>query len=113
MFTQIMQHFCILSVIFVMINVTIEADEQFCPALDLVCKSKLIEKNIEKVIQRWLDKIRFSPLCFIGDKSETVYHEADKTFEVIRLRNGVRDGVGITFLDEAKTFVAQVTLYQV
>ena len=70
-----------------------KAAEEFCPALDLVCKSQVIEKNTDKVIRRWLDKIRVSPLCFIGDQSETIHHEADNTFEVVRVSNGLLDGV--------------------
>ena len=90
-----------------------KAIEEFCPALDLVCKNQVIEKNTGKVIRRWLDKIRISPLCFIGAQSETIHHKADNTFEVVRVRHGVRDGVGITFLDEAQKYVSLVTLYRV
>ena len=90
-----------------------KASEEFCPALDLVCKSQVIEKNTDKVIRRWLDKIRVSPLCFIGDQSETIHHEADNTYEVIRVNKGVRDGVGITFLDKDQKYVSRVTLYRV
>ncbi len=90
-----------------------KAAEEFCPALDLVCKSQVIEKNTDKVIRRWLDKIRVSPLCFIGDQSETIHHEADNTFEVVRVSNGLLDGVGITFLDEDQKYVSRVTLYRV
>ena len=89
------------------------AAEDFCPALDLVCKDQVIEKNTGKVIRRWLNKIKFSPLCFIGEQSETIHHEADNTLEVVSLSHGVRDGVGVTFLDEAQKYVARVTLYQV
>ena len=90
-----------------------KATEEFCPALNLVCKNQVIEKNTGKVIRRWLDKIRISPLCFIGEQSETIHHEVDNTFEVVRVSHGVRDGVGITFLDEAQKFVSRVTLYRV
>ena len=62
-----------------------KAVEEFCPALGLVCKTQVTEKNTDKVIRRWLDKIRSSPLCFIGGQSETIHHEDDNTFEVIRL----------------------------
>ena len=89
------------------------AIEEFCPAVDLVCKNQVIEKNTGKVIRRWLDKIRISPLCFIGEQSETIHHKADNTYEVVRLSNGVRDGVGITFLDATQKYVSRVTLYRV
>ena len=90
-----------------------KALEDFCPALSLVCKTQVIEKNTDKVIRRWLDKIRSSPLCFIGGKSETIHHEDDNTFEVIRLSLGVREGAAITFLDRAQRYVSRVTLYLV
>ena len=90
-----------------------KAVEEFCPALGLVCKDQVIEKNTDKVIRRWLDKIRLSPLCFIGEQSETIHHEADNTIEVIRVSQGVREGAAITFLDQAQRYVSRVTLYLV
>ena len=90
-----------------------KAVEDFCPALGLVCKDQVIEKNTDKVIRRWLDKIRLSPLCFIGEQSETIHHEADNTIEVIRVSQGVREGAAITFLDQARRYVSRVTLYLV
>ena len=87
----------------------IVADDDFCSALELVCKPYPIAKNINKVISRWLSKVQKNPHCIAGSKSETIHNEDEGTFEVVTFHNGLRDGISITFLDQNLRFVSRIT----
>ena len=78
----------------------------------IVCKDTIITKNTDKVIKRWLDKLRTSPLCFVGDKTDTIHDEVSETWEIVAVKNGVKSGVGITFLDEDMKYMSKVTYYK-
>ena len=87
----------------------IVAEDDFCSALELVCKPHPIAKNINKVINRWLSKVQKNPHCIAGSKSETIHNEDEGTFEVVTFHNGLRDGISITFLDQNLRFVSRIT----
>ena len=77
-----------------------------------VCKETVISKNTDRVIKRWLDKLRTSPLCFVRDNSERLYNEADESWELVAVHDGIKNGLGITFLDEDMKYMSRVTYYK-
>jgi len=87
----------------------IVAEDDFCAAIELVCKPHPITKNIDKVIRRWLSKVEKNPHCIAGPNSETIHNEDEETFEVVTLVNGRKDGISIIFLDQNLRFVSRIT----
>ena len=110
------RHYDIMMLFIYLILVIFEyiyADQDFCEASSLVCKPTEISRNTDKVIRRWLEKVRASPLCFAGPGSQTLHNQEDNTFEVVSLKEGRKHGVAVKFLDDANKFMAGVTFYQV
>ena len=82
-----------------------------CDAGALICKPTVTSKNVGKLIRRWMDKLKKNPSCFTGPDAPS-FHDVDKNIiEVVRVRDGLKHGLCLRYLDSDQRYLAGVTMY--
>ena len=82
-----------------------------CDAGALVCKPTVTTKNVDRVISRWLEKLKRNPSCFTGPDAETFLESDKNIIEVVSTRSGVKHGLCLRYLDSDQRYLAGVTMY--